>query len=297
VDGLERDEGGTPTGRLLQLDEWLRSRLPPRPGASRLRADLGAYAVTLGPRKVILDDATLPDAPQLGAMISQAHRSGSAVAVHCVTGEQLIVTVAAMERAGVAGDWIEHASVVPPGYPAALARLGPTVVVQPGFISDRGDDYRREVEAAELAWPYPCASLIRAGVAVAGSTDAPFGPADPWRCIAAAAQRRTPGGTVLGRSERISGRPGARAQRTENRAPTGTDTPVMKATWCVVIDRLVHASTAGFICSAQPCRIFRAVSGPPVKVTFFAWGWATRAAPASGAASEISGPFQVMITR
>ena len=258
LDGMERDDAGTPTGRLLRLDEWLRSRLPAGPGASALRAELGAYAlqcaragvtgftdatpgisqaevdefgqlsaagiipqrlvlmapaglrqppaaaVTLGPHKVILDDATLPDAAQLGALISQAHRGGSAVAVHCVTAEQLIVTVAALELAGPAGDRIEHASVVPPGYPAALARLGLTVVTQPGFISDRGDDYLREVPAAEQAWLYPCASLIRAGVAVAGSTDAPFGPADPWRCIAAAVHRRTPGGQVLGRLERIS---------------------------------------------------------------------------------------------
>jgi predicted amidohydrolase YtcJ len=258
LDGVERDDRGTPTGRLLRLDEWLRARLPADPGAGGLRAELGAYAleraragvtgftdatpgigqaevdefgqlsadgiipqrlvlmappglreppaaaVTLGPQKVILDDAAQPDVPQLGALISQAHRSGSAVAVHCVTAEQLIVTVAAMERAGTARDRIEHASVVPPGYPAALARLGLTVVTQPGFISDRGDDYLREVQAPEQAWLYPCASLIRAGVAVAGSTDAPFGPADPWRCIAAAAQRRTPAGQVLGRPERIS---------------------------------------------------------------------------------------------
>jgi predicted amidohydrolase YtcJ len=258
LDGLERDDAGTPTGRLLRLDEWLRSRLPAGPGASGLRAGLGAWAlqraragvtgftdatpgisqaevdelgqlsadgtipqrlvlmappglrapaaaaVTLGPRKVILDDATLPDAPQLGALISQAHRGGSTVAVHCVTAGQLVVTVAAMELAGAAGDRIEHASVVPPGYPAALARLGLTVVTQPGFISDRGDDYLREVEAGEQAWLYPCASLIRAGVAVAGSTDAPFGPADPWRCISAAAQRRTSSGQILGRLERVS---------------------------------------------------------------------------------------------
>jgi predicted amidohydrolase YtcJ len=258
LDGVERDDAGRPTGRLLRLDDWLRSRLPPGPGAGGLRADLAAYArecaragvtgftdatpgisqaevdelgqlsaagiipqrlmlmapaglreppaaaVTLGPQKLILDDATLPDAAELAAVISQAHRSGSAVAVHCVTAEQLIVTVAALERAGPAGDRIEHASVVPPGYPAELARLGLTVVTQPGFISDRGDDYRREVDAAEQPWLYPCATLIRAGVAVAGSTDAPFGPADPWRCIAAAVNRRTPGGHVLGRPERIS---------------------------------------------------------------------------------------------
>jgi predicted amidohydrolase YtcJ len=276
LDGVERDDAGRPTGRLLRLDDWLRSRLPPEPGAGGRRADLGAYAlecaragvtgftdatpgisqaeadelaqlsaagvipqrlmlmapaglrpppaaaVTLGPQKLILDDATLPGPAELAAVISRAHRGGSAVAVHCVTAEQLIVTVAALEQAGPADDRIEHASVVPPGYPAALARLGLTVVTQPGFISDRGDDYRREVNAAEQPWLYPCATLLRAGVAVAASTDAPFGPADPWRCIAAAVHRRTPAGHVLGRPERISA---ARALRLFLGAPDAPARP------------------------------------------------------------------------
>ncbi len=116
----------------------------------------------------------------------------------------LIVAVAAFEQAGVAGDRIEHASVVPPGYAARLARLGLTVITQPGFISVRGDDYLREVPAPEQAWLYPCATLARAGTAVAAGTDAPFGPADPWRCVAAAVGRRTPAGRVLGPPERLS---------------------------------------------------------------------------------------------
>jgi predicted amidohydrolase YtcJ len=94
--------------------------------------------------------------------------------------------------------------VGPPGYAARLARLGLTVVTQPGFISLRGDDYLREVPPAEQAWLYPCATLARAGAAVAAGTDAPFGPPDPWRCVAAAVTRRTPSGRVLGRSERLS---------------------------------------------------------------------------------------------
>jgi predicted amidohydrolase YtcJ len=160
--------------------------------------------VTLGPRKVILDDAALPDVAELAALAAQAHRRGSALAVHCVTAEQLIVAVAAFEQAGVAGDRIEHASVVPPGYAARLARLGLTVVTQPGFISVRGDDYLCEVPAPEQAWLYPCATLARAGTVVAAGTDAPFGPADPWRCVAAAVARRTPAGRVLGPTERLS---------------------------------------------------------------------------------------------
>lgn len=163
-----------------------------------------AGRVTLGPRKVILDDAALPEVDELAALAAETHRRGSALAVHCVTAEQLIVAVAAFEQASVAGDRIEHASVVPPGYAARLARIGLVVVTQPGFISARGDDYLREVPAAEQAWLYPCATLARARAAIAAGTDAPFGPSDPWRCVAAAVTRRTTSGQVVGRPERLS---------------------------------------------------------------------------------------------
>jgi predicted amidohydrolase YtcJ len=256
--GIERDDRGTPTGRLLRLDGWLRGRLPPGPSGDWLRAGLAEYGlqcarlgitgftdatpdrgqpdvdtferlsadgtfpqrlvlmappglrppatgrVTLGPRKVILDDAALPEPADLAGLADETHRHGSALAVHCVTAEQLIVAVAAFERAGVADDRIEHASVVPPGYAARLADLGLTVVTQPGFISARGDDYLREVPAPERPWLYPCASLARAGTALAAGTDAPFGPADPWRCVAAAVSRRGPSGRVVGPPERLS---------------------------------------------------------------------------------------------
>ena len=50
--------------------------------------------------------------------------------------------------------------------------------------------------------------MLDAGIAVAAGTDAPFGHPDPWRVIAAARDRETPSGVVLGPAERI---PAARA--------------------------------------------------------------------------------------
>lgn len=44
---------------------------------------------------------------------------------------------------------------------------------------------------------------VGADLGVAGSTDAPFGPDDPWVAIAAAIDRRTPDGSVLGADERV----------------------------------------------------------------------------------------------
>jgi hypothetical protein len=159
-----------------------------------LRAPPGGR-VGLGPQKLILDDATLPSAGDLASQIADAHRQGTAIAVHCVTAQQLVVCAAAFEQAGALEpadqvpafpDRVEHASVVPPGYAGELARLKIAVVTQPGFIAQRGDAYLAQVPAPEQDWLYPCASLLQAGVAVAASTDAPFGPPDPWECMATA---------------------------------------------------------------------------------------------------------------
>ncbi|WP_345732305.1 amidohydrolase family protein [Cryptosporangium minutisporangium] len=161
-------------------------------------------AVRLGPQKLILDDATLPTVDALAATIGDSHATGSPVAVHCVTAEQLVTLVAAIEEAGaVPGDRVEHAGIVPPGYTARLAALGLAVVTNPGFLADRGDAYQRDVPAPERDWLYPVRSLRDAGVRVAAATDAPFGPPDPWVAIAAARDRRTPDGDVLGPDERV----------------------------------------------------------------------------------------------
>jgi predicted amidohydrolase YtcJ len=168
----------------------------------------GAGRVLLGPMKIVLDDATLPAAADLAAQVTDTHLRQGSVAVHCVTAEQLVVAVAAFQRAGpapaVQADRIEHAGIVPPGYADDLARLGLAVVTQPGFIHDRGDDYLEHVTTTEQSWLYPCATLLRAGVAVAAGSDAPFGPADPWLGVAAATTRRTKAGAVLGAAERVS---------------------------------------------------------------------------------------------
>lgn len=165
--------------------------------------------VRLGAHKIILDDAGLPSESDLAEAIRAGHRRQVPVAIHCLTAEQLVIATAALQLAGSgtagspAGDRIEHAGVVPPGYAQLLRRLGVAVVTQPGFIADRGDDYLRDVPAPEQPWLYPCGSLLRSGVAVAAATDTPFGPADPWLSIAAAVARRTAGGRILTPGERV----------------------------------------------------------------------------------------------
>ena len=124
-----------------------------------------------------------------------------------MTAAQLLVTIAALRETGThSGDRIEHAAVVPSDCLADLADLGVTVVTQPNFVAERGDQYLDEVPAVEHDQLWRVASLLRAGVPVALSTDMPFGDGDPWAAMRAAVHRITPSGAVLGSNERISAR-------------------------------------------------------------------------------------------
>jgi len=158
------------------------------------------------PVKIIVTDHELPALADLVERFRLAHGAGRPVAVHCVTRVALVLALAAWDEAGSrAGDRIEHGSVVPLELTPAIADHGLTVVTQPTFVAERGDDYLIDVDAVDQADLYRCRSLQDATIAVAGSTDAPFGHPDPWRAIVAAIERRTPSGSVLGPDEALAG--------------------------------------------------------------------------------------------
>ena len=164
----------------------------------------GDRAYMVGPVKLHLHEAQLPGLEQVVATIQQARRWSRCVAFHCVTLTELAFALAALDEAGVAqGDRIEHGAVIDAAAARELAARGLTVVTQPSFVAERGDRYLREVPAEDLNCLYPCASLLRAGVAVAGSTDAPYAKPDPWAAMAAAQQRRTRLGRFLGDHEAV----------------------------------------------------------------------------------------------
>lgn len=162
----------------------------------------GGPEVTTGAYKIVLADSELPDIDTLVDTIARAHALGRPVAVHCVSREALLILLAAFDETGAfPGDRIEHGALIPAESIAILHRLGVTVVTQPGFLADRGDDYRRRIEPADLPDLYRCRSLTEAGVGLAFSSDAPYGPLDPWQVIAAAVARRAPNGVVVGATE------------------------------------------------------------------------------------------------
>ncbi|KUI00314.1 amidohydrolase [Mycolicibacterium acapulense] len=168
------------------------------------RGELPQRVLCLAPGKRILHDTDL-DLDGLTSWISERHGEGAPVAVHCVTAAQLVVTLSALQATGThPGDRIEHASVVPDDGIGTLAASGVTVVTQPNFVAERGDQYLDEVPAGEHHELWRVGSLLRAGVPLVLSTDMPFGEGDPWATMRAAVRRMTGSGAVLGADERIT---------------------------------------------------------------------------------------------
>jgi predicted amidohydrolase YtcJ len=160
--------------------------------------------IARGPVKVVVDEHDLPPLGGLVAWIRAAHAAGRAVALHLVTRASIVLALAAWDEAGaVPGDRIEHGSVIPAELIAELAHSRLTVVTQPSFVHERGDQYLTDVDPDDLDHLYRCGSLLSAGVAVAAGSDAPYGDVDPWAAMVAAIGRTTRGGVLLGGTERV----------------------------------------------------------------------------------------------
>lgn len=174
--------------------------------AANRRGEFRPRPQFLAPGKKILHDDAL-DLDALTGWITDRHRDGHPVALHAVTAAQLVVAIAALRAAGPdPRDRIEHAAITPDDTLAGLADLGVTVVTQPNFIAERGEQYLSDVPAHEQPQLWRVGALIAAGIRVAGSTDAPFGDLDPWAAMRAAVHRTTGTGVVLGPDEQIAPR-------------------------------------------------------------------------------------------
>jgi predicted amidohydrolase YtcJ len=180
-------------GELPQRVQMLGRDLPEPPAGGRVRR---------GPAKLVLEEAGLPALDDLVDEVVSAGRRG--VAVHCVGRASLVLAAAALGRAGGGPHRLEHASVATPGAVRLVASVPATVVTQPGFVAAHGDRYLGTVEPGDQPWLYRLAGWPAAGVPLAGGSDAPYGPLDPWAAMRAAVTRRTRAGAVLGPGERLT---------------------------------------------------------------------------------------------
>lgn len=168
-------------------------------------ATLATSQFAIGPAKIHLHEADLPDYDATVAFITTAHGQDRVVAIHCISETELVFALAALAEAGSRpGDRIEHASIAPNSAVAEIARLGVAVVSQPHFIAERGDQYRTMVEPDSIPRLYRLRAFLDAGVTLAGGSDAPFGEPDPWAAMRAAVSRRTRTGHSIGAGEALT---------------------------------------------------------------------------------------------
>ncbi|GAF44720.1 amidohydrolase family protein [Rhodococcus wratislaviensis] len=192
-------------------------------GAPITESPMTTPRLTVGPYKIVLADSGLPHLDHLAETIRRAHSAGRAVAVHCVSREALVILLAVLDDVGtIPGDRIEHGALVPRETLERIRGLGLRIVTQPGFLADRGDDYLRHVDETDQPDLYRCRSLLDAGIPLALSSDAPYGPLDPWRVIAAAVDRRAPTGEVVGPRERLTTAQALHGYLTRPTDPGGT---------------------------------------------------------------------------
>ncbi|HSY14865.1 MAG TPA: amidohydrolase family protein [Jatrophihabitantaceae bacterium] len=210
-----------------------------------------------GPRKIVIADHVPPRLSTLIGDIRAAHSDGRGVALHVVTAVALAVAQAAFNEAGSNGlDRIEHAAVCDDASAAQLADLGITIVTQPSLLARHGEAYLAESEPYERPLLWRHAGLLRADVRVAVSSDAPYGDANPWRTIQAAATRSC-GGRIIAEEERVTAQTALASMLASPHSPGGPPRTVAvgsPADLCLLTTDLPEALSSAVRTGSVPVR-------------------------------------------
>jgi predicted amidohydrolase YtcJ len=148
---------------------------------------------------------------ELTAMVRDFAARGFQVCIHAQGDRaiEIVLDAYAQALAGTPGNprrhRIEHGGAMYPALTARVAELGIPVVSQPGFLSGLGDGFA-EAFGGQADQLYAFRSWQRAGITVAGSSDAPVITPDPLTGIRDAVMRRTAAGQVIGPDERLTAR-------------------------------------------------------------------------------------------
>ena len=167
-----------------------------------------------GPVKVMLHEleSTEPDAGEVAAMaqaVQAVHAAGRQLAIHAI-GEQAVLRAvealeAALQKSPRDGHRhrIEHCSVLPDGMAARIAELGITVVSQPAFIHERGERYLKLLSDTQIEQLYAFRTLSETAVPLAAGSDAPVTQPLPLASVAAAVDRTTASGAMIGSGQAV----------------------------------------------------------------------------------------------
>lgn len=171
---------------------------------------MGDDSLEYGHLKILLDEDNLPPLNELEARIRFAREKKRGIAFHCVTHIELLFAIAALNSCADLdpqiqfADRIEHGAMIFDDVLPMLRALNLSVITQPGFFYERGSQYQQNLTEHELAHLYRYQTLLDAGIKVGLSSDAPYGPLNPWQVMQSAVARATAVGTVIGERERVT---------------------------------------------------------------------------------------------
>ena len=200
-------------GRLkVRVSEFLSWELLDAAGDLGLRAGFGGAMLRAGPIKVFVDGGAERVAMRSGGgvwrttreelrdLVAKATAAGLQVAAHAIGDAAIEAMCDAVEAGGGTGlrHRVEHCTICPPDLQERLARLGMVAVMQPmaaRFSRVASTIFFPVRERADLA---PHRRLIKAGVAVAFSSDLPVSPdPNPWPGIRVAVDDPVNGVSML----------------------------------------------------------------------------------------------------
>lgn len=194
-----------------------------------MRTGLGSDRLRIGALKVVIDGGMMVrtarlsepyegsddrgqysiDPDDLIAGIVDGHRAGWQLAVHAIGDEAIDVALDAFRQCAAFGGTggrrhrIEHGGLIRPDQIPLLAELDITIVSQPSFLYDSGDDFARQMGARRTPWLYRGRSLVDAGIRVVGSTDRPLA-GTPLRAVQVLADRTSSSGAIIGDGEQLT---------------------------------------------------------------------------------------------
>ncbi|MDP6957784.1 MAG: amidohydrolase [Planctomycetota bacterium] len=140
----------------------------------------------------------LHDMSTLGAWVHLAAEKGWQVCTHAIGDRAVGETLDAYEHVRGERPRIEHAQMIGQDDLSRFSRLGVIASVQPVHATSDMRWVEERLGRGRLRGAYAWRSLLREGVALAGGSDFPVEPADPWKGIYAAVTRQDSHGMPVG---------------------------------------------------------------------------------------------------
>ncbi|MDQ7793977.1 MAG: amidohydrolase [bacterium] len=187
---LDELEAAPPAG-----DDWFRT------GAVKIFADGSLGAATAALEEPYADDPgnrgiAITAGEELDRLVARVHRSGRQVAIHAIGDRAAANALDAIERAQGADPRpdprhrLVHCQVLTASLVRRMAALGVVADIQPVFVATDHHWAGDRLGPRRLDYAYAWRSLLDAGISLAGGSDAPIEPVNPFFGLHAAVTRQ-----------------------------------------------------------------------------------------------------------